>query len=68
MGVNTADLAVIAVTVVGLANVAKDYRVQMRVADRMRLVGPVKPPAPDKAAVAASKPVTSEPPVRSIAS
>ena len=64
---NTADLAVIAVTVLGLANIARDYRVQMRVADRMRLVNPAKPPAPDKPADEASKPAVSEPPVRSVA-
>ena len=45
---NTADLAVIAVTVLGLANIARDYRVQMRQVDRMRLVNPVKPPAERK--------------------
>ena len=64
---NTADLAVIAVTVIGLANVARDYRVQMRVADRMRLVNPVKPPAADKPADEASRPKADEPPVRSVA-
>ena len=50
----TADLAIIAVTVLGLANVARDYRVQMRVADRMRLVNPVKAPAPPVADTAAT--------------
>jgi len=45
----TADLAIIAVTVLGLANVARDYRVQMRVADRVRLVNPVKAPVPPDA-------------------
>jgi hypothetical protein len=46
--VNPADLAVIAITVVCLAREVSDYRVRMRVADRQRLVGPVKAPAPDK--------------------
>ena len=64
---NTADLAVIAVTVLGLANIARDYMVQRRVADRMRRVHPAKPPAPDKPADEASKPAVSEPPVRSVA-
>lgn len=64
---NTADLAILAVTAVGLANAAKDYRIQMRVADRLRLVNPVKPPVPSKTADAASKPAVSEPPVRSVA-
>ena len=64
---NTADLAILAVTAVGLANAAKDYRIQMRVADRLRLVNPVKPPAPDRTADEASKPAVSEPPVRSVA-
>jgi hypothetical protein len=50
---STADLAIIAVTVLGLANVARDYRVQMRVADRLRIVSPPSTPkadAQDKAA------------------
>ena len=64
---STADLAILAVTAVGLANIVRDYRVQMRVADRLRLVNPVKAPAPDKPADEASKPAVSEPPVRSVA-
>jgi hypothetical protein len=48
--VNPADLAIIAITVLGLANVARDYRVQMRVADRIRIVSPPKVPEQDKAA------------------
>ena len=63
----TADLAIVAMAVVSLASLGRDFKVQMRVADRLRLVNPVKPPAPDKAAVAASKPGASEPPVRSVA-
>ncbi len=39
---STADLAVIAVTVLGLANIARDYRVQMKAVDRLRLVSPPK--------------------------
>ncbi len=42
---NTADLAVIAVTVVGLVNIAANHRVHMRLVDRIRVVNPVKPPA-----------------------
>lgn len=49
---NAPDLAVIAVTVIGLANVIANYRVQMRVADRMRLVGPPKQQAQPPAEVA----------------
>ena len=56
---NSADLAVIAVTVLGLANVAKDYRVQMRLADRLRLVNPVKQPEAPKQETAAGVPPLS---------
>jgi len=56
----TADLAIIAVTVLGLANVARDYRVQMRVADRVRLVNPVKPPEPKPDADAAKAPAAGD--------
>ena len=55
---STADLAIIAVTVLGLANVYRDYRVQMRVADRLRLVSPTAPPkapAGDEMADAAAR-------------
>ena len=45
---NTADLAVIAVTVLGLANVVRDYRVQMRAVDRLRLVSPPKQETADQ--------------------
>ena len=69
---NPADLAVIAVTefplmAVALAVVVTNHRERMAVADRMRLVNPAKPPAPDKPADEASKPAVSEPPVRSVA-
>ena len=50
---STADMAVIAITVIGLANVAANYRVQMRVADRLRLVNPAKQPEAPKQAAAA---------------
>ncbi len=45
---NTADLAVIAVTVLGLVNIAANHQVHMRLADRVRVVNPVKPPAEPK--------------------
>lgn len=48
---NTADLAIIAITVTGLANVWVTYRLHMRaldkVGDRVRVVNPVKAPAPE---------------------
>jgi hypothetical protein len=47
---NPSYLAVIAVTVLGLANIAKDYRVQMRVADRLRIVAPPKETVQDETA------------------
>jgi hypothetical protein len=54
--VNTADLAILAVTVLGLANVLKDYRVQMRVADRLRIVSPPAAPKADGQDKADEKP------------
>jgi hypothetical protein len=46
--VNTADVAIIAIavstTVLGLANVWVNYQLHMRVADRVRVVNPVKAP------------------------
>jgi hypothetical protein len=54
--VNPSDLAVIAVTVLGLANIAKDYRVQMRVADRLRIVSPPAAPKETTADRTAEKP------------
>lgn len=53
---NTADLAVIAVTVLGLVNIAANHRVHMRMADRVRVVNPVKPPAEPKRDAAAVTP------------
>ena len=48
---NPADIAIVAVTVTGLANVWVTYRLHMRmvekVADRVRVVNPVKAPAPE---------------------
>ena len=53
---STADLALIAMAVVALASIGRDYRLQMRVADRLRLVNPVKQGAPPKDAPAAEQP------------
>ena len=48
---STADLAVIAVTVLGLAHVAADYRLHIKViamlGDRLRVAPPAKAPAPE---------------------
>ena len=44
----TADIAVIVMGVVALASMGRDYRLQMKVADRVRVVSPPrqsKPPA-----------------------
>jgi hypothetical protein len=38
----TADLAVIAMAVVALASMGRDYRLHMKVADRLRVVSPPK--------------------------
>jgi hypothetical protein len=54
---STADLAIIAITVLGLANVARDYRVQMKVADRLRIVSPPAAPKADEQDKAAEKPM-----------
>ena len=40
---DTADIAVIGVTVVGLANAYWNWRVQMKVADRLRIVNRQRP-------------------------
>jgi hypothetical protein len=52
--VSTADLAVLGVTVVGLANVAANWHVHMKalekMGDRLRLVNPPKAPAQDDTA------------------
>ena len=39
---NTADLAIVAMAVVSLASIGRDYRLHMKVADRLRLVNPPK--------------------------
>lgn len=41
----TADVAIIAMAVVSLAAIADNHWFRMKVADRVRLVNPVKPPA-----------------------
>jgi hypothetical protein len=57
---STADIAIAAITVISLAHLGADYRVRMRVADRMRLVSPTKEPTPPVApAEAAAPPVSS---------
>ena len=51
---NPADIAIIAVTATGLANVWVTYRLHMRVldkvGDRVRVVNPAKAPAPEAGA------------------
>ena len=56
----TADLAIVAMAVVSLASLGRDYRLQMKVADRLRLVNPARPPAPPKRD-AASEPAKTGP-------
>ncbi len=46
---NTADLAVIGMAIVSLASIGRDCRLHLKVADRLRLVNPVKAPAPPAA-------------------
>jgi hypothetical protein len=48
----TADLAILALAAVTLAQMALDHRHRMKVADRERLVGPVKAPQPKREAEA----------------
>ena len=48
---NSADLAIIAMAVVSLASIARDYKVHMKVADRLRVVSPPKQQAKDESAV-----------------
>jgi hypothetical protein len=43
--VSSADLAIAAMAVVSLASIGRDYRLQMKVADRLRVVSPPKAPA-----------------------
>lgn len=49
---STADLAIVAMAVVSLASIGRDFKVHMKVADRLRLVNPPKAPAQDAAAQA----------------
>ena len=42
---STADLAIVAMAVVSLASIGRDFKLHMKVADRLRLVNPVKAPA-----------------------
>lgn len=53
---SAADLAIAGMAVVSLASIGRDYRLQMKVADRLRLVNPVKHPAPPKDQPAAEQP------------
>lgn len=52
---NPSDLAIIAMAVVSLASIGRDYKVHMKVADRLRLVNP--PKAPEKPGEAAANTV-----------
>ena len=45
---NPSDLAIVGMAVVALASIGRDYKVHMKVADRLRLVNPPKEPAPPK--------------------
>ena len=38
----TADIALVAMTIVALASIARDFRLQMKMADRIRVVSPPK--------------------------
>ena len=40
--VSSADLAIIAMAVVSLASIGRDYKLHMKVADRLRVVSPPK--------------------------
>jgi hypothetical protein len=51
--VSTADLAIAAMTAVTLTSTVLDHRHRMKIADRLRIVNPVKPPAPQKRDAAA---------------
>ena len=46
----TADLAIVAMAVVALASIGRDFAVQMRLAPRFRVVSPPKQQAPPAAA------------------
>ena len=51
---SSADLAIIGMAVVSLASIGRDYKLHMKVADRLRLVNPPKAPAEDKPDAAAN--------------
>ena len=46
---NPSDLAIIAMAIVSLASIGRDLKVQMKVADRVRVVNPAKAPVPPAA-------------------
>jgi hypothetical protein len=52
--VSTPDLAIIAMAVVSLASISRDWRLHMKIADRMRLVSPPKTPVQPEANAAAA--------------
>lgn len=45
---STADLAVVAMALVALASIGRDYLLQAKTSDRLRIVNPPKAPAADK--------------------
>lgn len=49
---STADLAIVGMVLVSLASIGRDYRLHLKVADRLRLVNPPKAPAGDTDAAA----------------
>ena len=51
---STADLAIVAMAVVSLASIGRDFKLHMKVADRLRLVNPVKQPEAPKLDAAAA--------------
>ena len=50
---STADLAIVAMAVVSLASIGRDFKLHMKVADRLRLVNPAKQPEAPKRDTAA---------------
>jgi hypothetical protein len=55
--VSTADLAVIGMALVSLASIGRDFKLHMKVADRLRLVNPPKE-QPQQDAAAQPQPVS----------
>ena len=51
---NSSDVAIIAMAFVALASICRDYKVHMKVADRLRIVNPVKTPQADSAVATAA--------------